>query len=156
MTNESRFSKLFTVEQANAMLPLVRAIVGDLSSLYCDLVGRHERLEHLASSRKAAKGDPYADELQQIEAELERDKLKLREYVAELHDLGVECKDPGRGLIDFPAKMDGKVVYLCWKLDEPELLYWHDLDAGFAGRQSLTAGSVADSSDDFNLSSDPE
>ena len=149
-----RYRKLFTVEQANAMLPLVRAIVGDLSRLYRDLVGRHERLEHLASSRKSAKGDPYADELQQMESELERDKLKLREYVSELQQLGIECKDPGRGLIDFPSEMDGNIVYLCWQLDEPEVLFWHDIDAGFAGRQSLTAGSVADSSADFDLSSD--
>jgi hypothetical protein len=157
MTNsQPRYRKLFTIEQANAMLPLVRAIVGDLSSLYRDLVGRHERLEQLASKRKGAKGDPYSDELRQMEAELERDKVKLRDYVAELQDLGIECKDPGRGLIDFPSEMDGKVVYLCWKLDEPEVLFWHDLDAGFAGRQSLTVGSAADSGDDFGLPGESE
>jgi len=44
-----------------------------------------------------------------------------------------------RGLVDFPALVDGKEVYLCWKLGEPEVLFWHDMDAGFAGRQSLTA-----------------
>jgi hypothetical protein len=157
MTNtQPLYRKLFTIEQANAMLPLVRAIVGDLSSLYRDLVGRHERLEHLASKRNATKGDPYSDELRQMEAELERDKVKLRDYVAELQELGIECKDPGRGLIDFPSEMDGKIVYLCWKLDEPEVLFWHDLDAGFAGRQSLTVGSAADSGDDFGTPGESE
>ena len=80
-SSQPRYRKLFTIEQANAMLPLVRAIVGDLSNLYRDLVGRHERLEQLARTANRAKGDPYADELRQMEAELERDKLKLREFV---------------------------------------------------------------------------
>jgi hypothetical protein len=55
--------------------------------------------------------------------------------------LGVEPKG-GDGLVDFPALWDGRLVYLCWKLGEPEVLYWHEIDAGFAGRQPLTADSV--------------
>ncbi len=134
--------RLFTVDQANNMLPLVRAIASDLSELYVDLVERQQRLDHLSSGRDRNAEDPYSDELRDVESELERDKQRLREYVEELKQLGVECKDPGRGLIDFPSDMDGRTVYLCWKLDEPELLYWHELDSGFGGRQSLTADSV--------------
>ncbi|MCA9271104.1 MAG: DUF2203 domain-containing protein [Planctomycetales bacterium] len=139
----SSYRKLFTVEQANAMLPLVRAIVGDLSKLYRDLVERRQRLEHLAAGRGRRQDDLYADELREVEARLERDQLSLRSFVKELADLGVECKDPAQGLIDFPSEMDGRVVYLCWKLGEPEVLHWHELDAGFAGRQSLTAAAAA-------------
>jgi len=57
--------------------------------------------------------------------------------------LGVEPKNGPEGLVDFPAVLDGRPVYLCWKLGEPEVLHWHDLDAGFRGRQPLTAGSAA-------------
>lgn len=144
-TSSAQFDRLFTVEQANATLPLVRAIVSDLTRLYRDLVERQQRLEHLSSTNsKKDAGDPYGDELRQMQSDLEQDKLQLREYVDELRQLGVECKDPGRGLIDFPAEIDGRVVYLCWKLGDPEVLFYHELDAGFAGRQPLTADSVAE------------
>ena len=136
-------AKLFTVEQANSMLPLVRAIVADLSKLFRDLADRQTRLDHLTSGRERDEADVYSDELREMESQLQQDRLQLREYAKELHDLGVECKDPLRGLIDFPSEMDGRIVYLCWKLGEEEVLHWHELDAGFSGRQSLTAGSVA-------------
>jgi hypothetical protein len=48
------------------------------------------------------------------------------------------------GLVDFPSLMDGRIVYLCWRLGEPEVLHWHELKSGFAGRQSLTAGSLSE------------
>ena len=58
-------------------------------------------------------------------------------YIEELKRLGVEFKGPD-GLCDFYSIMDGREVFLCWRLGEPEVSYWHDLDAGFAGRQPLT------------------
>ena len=73
------------------------------------------------------------------EQELERDTQRLREYVEELRELGVEPKGALEGLVDFPAMIDGRLVFLCWKFDESEILYWHDLDGGFSGRQPLTA-----------------
>jgi hypothetical protein len=144
-------ARLFTIEQANAMLPLVRAITSDLAALASDVVQRRHRLALVASGRSDSSGglrglkpgDPYADELAHMQAEIEKDQEKLREYVQELQELGVEPKGAVEGLVDFPCTMDGRIVYLCWKLGEPEVLYWHDLDAGFAGRQPLTAGSVA-------------
>jgi len=130
-------TRLFTIEQANAMLPLVRAITSDLASLGKDVMERRHRLALVASGR----GD--ADELAHMQAELERDQQKLLDYVAELRELGVEPKGAIEGLVDFPSEQDGRIVYLCWRLGEPEVLYWHDLEAGFAGRQPLTAGSMA-------------
>jgi hypothetical protein len=87
--------------------------------------------------------DAYAEELSQIEEELEKDTQQLREYVEELRALGVEPKNGPEGLIDFPAMMDGRVVFLCWRLGEAEVLHWHELEAGFAGRQPLCAGSMS-------------
>ncbi|MCH7728161.1 MAG: DUF2203 domain-containing protein [Planctomycetes bacterium] len=84
-------------------------------------------------------GNPYDDELTHIAEELEKDTAKTQEYVKELTDLGVELKSPLDGLVDFPAEMDGRIVYLCWKLGEDEVQYWHELEDGFGGRQSLTA-----------------
>jgi hypothetical protein len=137
-------AKLFTVDEANATLPLVRAITEDLAKLARDVIERRQRLDHLTHGRELASGDPYGDELAQIEEELEKDSRRLQGYVEELRELGVEPKGAAEGLVDFPATQDGRLVFLCWKLGEPEVLYWHELDAGFAGRQPLTAGSVAE------------
>src|SRR5262245_12734370 len=140
---EYKPARLFTIEQANATLPLVRAITSDLATLAKDVVERRHRLALLTSGRDLKPGDPYSDELAQMEAELERDAVRLQEYVDELRELGVEPKGAVEGLVDFPCELDGRVVYLCWRLGEPEVLYWHDLESGLAGRQPLTAGSVA-------------
>jgi hypothetical protein len=145
-------ARLFTIEQANAMLPLVRAITSDLSTLAADVVERRHRLALLASNRHPKPGDPYSDELAQMESDLERDMRRVQEYVRELDELGVETKGAIEGLVDFPCRMDGRLVYLCWKLGEPEVQYWHDLDAGFRGRQRLTAGAASAGDDRGSLS----
>jgi len=148
------YKKLFAVDEANAALPLVRAIMKDLSELSREVIERRQRLQHLSPVRAVSSGtgpagarageeDPYASELAQIEEELEKDSRRLQEYVEELRELGVEPKNGPEGLVDFPSLLDGRVVYLCWKLDEPEVTYWHEIDGGFAGRQPLTEGSVA-------------
>jgi hypothetical protein len=141
-TADYRPSKVFTVEQANAVLPLVRAITTDLVELSREVIERRQRLALLTAGRHSTQRDPYSDELSQIEEELDKDQTRLQGFVEELRELGVEPKS-AEGLVDFPSQMDGRLVYLCWKLGEPEILHWHDIDAGFGGRQPLAAGSVA-------------
>ncbi|MDA1050107.1 MAG: DUF2203 domain-containing protein [Planctomycetota bacterium] len=136
-------AKIFTVEEANARLPLVRAIVSDLMRLATELSERRDRLSQLSRSRSGGSADVYQAEVEQVEQQLETDSERLSDYLRELLELGVEPKSAIAGLVDFPAMIDGKLVYLCWKYDEPEVLFWHDLEAGFASRQSLTADSVA-------------
>ncbi|MFN0017996.1 MAG: DUF2203 domain-containing protein [Pirellulaceae bacterium] len=149
-SSEYKPTRLFTIEQANAMLPLVRAITSDLASLARDVVERRHRVALLTAGRELKKGDPYGDELAQIEQDLQLDGQRLVEYMNELKELGVEPKGAVDGLVDFPAEMDGRIVFLCWKLGEAEVLHWHDLEGGFAGRQSLVAGvSHADDADEF-------
>ncbi len=134
--------KLFTVEEANAALPLVQAIVQDVVAVSQEIVERRERLSQIKGDRKPTAGDPYGDELAQIEEELEKERGRLYEFAAELRELGVELKDGLTGLVDFPSRMEDRVVYLCWKLGETEVLHWHELDAGFSGRHPLTADAV--------------
>ena len=131
-------AKLFTVEEANQMLPLIRAIASDLVALSAEVMERRHRLDFLTEGRDLSAGDVYGDELAEVEKDLERDTKKLQEYVDELRELGVESKGP-EGLVDFPAIIEGRQAYLCWKLGEPEVLYWHEVDAGFEERQPLTA-----------------
>jgi len=141
-----RPAKLFTVEQANAVLPLVRAITSDLVSLSREVIDRRQRLALLTSGRQQQNHrdrDIYAEELEQIEEELEKDGERLQVYVDELRQLGVEPKSGADGLVDFPSLMDGRVVFLCWKHGEQEVLHWHELESGFGGRQPLVAGTMA-------------
>src|SRR5437868_8808499 len=142
-SEEYKPDRLFTFDQANAMLPLVRAITGDLATLAKDVVERRHRLALLTSGRDLRAGDPYSDELAQMEADLERDAIRLQGYVDELRELGGEPKGAVEGLVDFPCQLDGRFVYVCWKLGESEVLYWHDVHAGVPGRQPLTACSVS-------------
>src|SRR5438067_8916315 len=116
-----RERRLFTVEQVNAMLPLVRAIVKDLSALSHEVVDRRERLAHLLSGRPLDPSDPYRAELTQIEEELEKDARRLRDYVEELRDLGAEPKNGIEGLVDFPTIFDAPVSSSSWNLNEPEV-----------------------------------
>jgi hypothetical protein len=133
--------KFFTVTEANNALPLVRAIVQDITELARELRERHERLNRRRSNDRSRLSDAHEEEFQQVQAELERGQEKMDEYVRELGQLGVELKDYFTGLIDFPSLMNGRPVYLCWRLGEAEVAHWHELEAGFAGRQKLVPDS---------------
>jgi hypothetical protein len=134
--------RLFTVGEANAALPLVRAIVADLAGLSREVIERRRRLSLLLDGRDVDSVDPYREELAQIAEELDKDSRRLREYAEELRALGVEPTSGPEGLVDFPAVLDGRKVHLCWQLGEPEVRYWHEVDAGFRERQPLAASSV--------------
>jgi hypothetical protein len=131
--------RYFTVAEANSTLPLARAIVQDIAALVRDLRQRHERLSRLRPNDRLKLGAEYEEEVQQVTAEFERDQERMAEYVKELTDLGIELKDYDTGLIDFLCRFEGREVYLCWRLGEPEVSHWHELDGGFAGRREITA-----------------
>lgn len=145
--SQQAIKKIFTIEEANQRLPLVRAIVQDIVDLFDDLQNRRDRLSDVLRRRgEANPGRLYSEELEQTEDEIRRDEERLAGFIGELHELGVEFKDPVLGLVDFPGEMDGRVVYLCWKLGEPDVRFWHELQSGFAGRQSLFVESLLGSS----------
>jgi hypothetical protein len=131
---KSSFKKFYTVDEANAALPLLRSILRDVTELAGEL---RERTERLARIGAASTGDAHAEEIQQIQADVELAQERMHEYEQELKNLNVELKDYFTGLVDFPCLMSDKVVYLCWRLGEPEVAHWHELDAGFAGRKRL-------------------
>ncbi len=132
-----RNKKYFTVGEANASLPLVRAIVRDIIELAHDLRERQERLGRVQSAQRVTIGEAYQEEIHHALEEIEREQERLLEYEQELGNLGVELKDYQTGLVDFPCRMEGREVYLCWRYGEPEVGFWHELEAGFAGRQKL-------------------
>ena len=130
-----RMQKVFTVEQANRTLPLVRKIVEDLVRQY----GRWQ--ERLTASEVAAAGTGEARlrESEALHKEVQGLAAEIEGYVEELAELGAEAKAPyDSGLVDFPGEIEGRLVYLCWRLGEPSVQHWHEIDAGFNGRQPLT------------------
>ncbi|MAT16868.1 MAG: hypothetical protein CMJ46_16535 [Planctomyces sp.] len=145
--NTTADRKFFSVDDANRMLPLVSAIVADIVELYNDVHERRNRLarvRHHSSKNTRAEDNPYEEEVLQIEKELEADIDRLDEFVDELQKLGIELKDPVKGLVDFPTYHQGREAYLCWMLGEPEVAFWHDLDAGFGGRQPIEKESITE------------
>ncbi len=128
--------RYFSVEEANKMLPLVKAIVTDIVHQFRTVNELKQRLEAVLSDRRRPSIDLYSEELAQSHSELEAEEEKLASYIDELTKLGVELKGPD-GLCDFYSIMDGREVYLCWRLGEAEVMYWHELNAGVAGRKPL-------------------
>ena len=136
----------FTVEEAGQRLPLVKVIVQDIVELYCDIHERRERLNRirqLPGSSHRNEDSLYSEELRHTEMEIEKDISRLEAFVDELRELGGVLKDFQTGLVDFLTRIDGRDVYLCWKLGEDEIVFWHELDAGVSGRQSLLEESVS-------------
>src|SRR5437868_5682412 len=126
---------LFTVEQANRTLPLVRKIIEDV-------VQQHRRWRETILELDLVASSPAAGDPRQHAERLEREAQSLaREidgYERELDSLGIHLTDRRLGLVDFPSEMAGRHVMLCWRQGEPEVQYWHEVDAGYAGRQPLS------------------
>ena len=124
--------KIFTVQEANALLPNVRIILAKIQRAHRRLTRYRDAAKKAAEAAEQggggmAQGAAYAAVLTELTIQL-----------AELEGLGVQLKDFERGLVDFPSLRDGRVVLLCWQLGEgDELEWWHDVDAGFAGRTPL-------------------
>jgi hypothetical protein len=126
--------RVYTVEQANRALPLVRRIAEDIVTQYRRWQDRVREFETLAARGGAARP---ADSAARLQREVQALAAEIDGYVAELAELGVEFKDYERGLLDFPGERDGRPVYLCWQLGEPAVRFWHELDAGFPGRRPV-------------------
>jgi hypothetical protein len=139
---------LFTVEQANRTLPLVRRIVEDVVREHRRWQEKILELELVASTAASAVGAERAAAAPPDErvAAIERDAMAIARdidaFERELEVLGIVLKDRRLGLIDFPGELDGRKVWLCWRLGEAAVQYWHDLDAGYAGRQPIPAAAL--------------
>jgi hypothetical protein len=126
--------KSFTVEDADRMLPLVSRIVRDVVEQTRRWQERVRAYEVLGASASPDHPDP---ELGRLQREIQQLAADIDGFIAELAALGVELKDLETGLVDFPAEMDGRPVYLCWRYGEPAVRHWHERDAGYRGRQPI-------------------
>ena len=123
-----RPKRRFTLEQANSTLPLVKRIVRDIVRTHGEVLKYQTKLERPAA--RAAQSE--------AQGRLEYCMTRLEDYVDELTEVGCELKDYQTGLIDFTGRHQVHDVCLCWKLGEERIGYWHELDAGFAGRQPVS------------------
>jgi hypothetical protein len=123
-------TRYYTVAEANALLPTLRPIVAAMLSARQRIVDAQPDLwpvlEKAAGNGGSAKATAVLPDFEIVQ----RSILAIQE-------LDLELKDINTGLIDFLAQRDGRDVYLCWRYDEPRVSHWHDLEAGFAGRQPL-------------------
>jgi hypothetical protein len=124
--------QLFTVDHANRTLPLVRRIVEDVVHSHRRWQEAIVELDLLVPGVRADLPDPRATALEREIQSIARD---IDQFQGELDALGIQLK---HRRIDFPSEMDGRRVLLCWRLGEPSVQYWHDEQAGYAGRRPLS------------------
>lgn len=123
------FQKHYTREEAKALLPQVREWLKQLNHLRQSLAQRDKRI-----SGRLEQGEDMGGE---VINEYIRVICGLRRILREFAAREIQLKDLERGLIDFPAIIGGKEVFLCWEQDEDDIEFWHDLDTGYAGRERL-------------------
>lgn len=128
------FSRLFTHEEATALLPALRPRLQHLAAMKRRLDGVQQEFNAL---RQQARANGHAKRAQELERELDTLIHDLNTEIAAIQALGIEVKDLTIGLVDFPSERDGRVVYLCWRMDEPTIVAWHELDGGYMGREPL-------------------
>lgn len=123
----SRPRRHFTLQQAISSLPLVSRVV-------TDIVTTHSKAAKIQATLESPAGkDPAV-----LQRDLDATMGLLEDYVDELTEIGCDLKDYEQGLIDFTGRHRGRDVCLCWKLGEPTIGHWHELDAGAAGRQPVS------------------
>jgi hypothetical protein len=127
---EPSFPKLFTVEEANALLPKLQELLDNLA-FHRDAM--REKAPHLEPILRAAAADGGG----RIGSEYGVEAYKLYLAIERIQELGVLLKDLDMGLLDFPHEREGRVVFLCWHPPEERIEYWHEIEAGYAGRQPL-------------------
>jgi hypothetical protein len=129
-----RRPRLFTVDEADALLPEITPILIALRELKEQLDAVNAALDRLTP---AMRGNGHGVEALTLERQMGDLTARIVPGLQEIAARGIAIKDLNQGLIDFPHARDGRIVYLCWRLGEDRIAYWHDIDAGFAGRRPI-------------------
>ena len=126
----------FTLEEANALLPRLTDLLFQIQ----ESKARHDRLEEQAeeyAQHVSSNGHVVEKKLNETRQELAKAAAEVNSFIERVNDLGCEVKDIDEGLVDFRSERDGRDVYLCWKLGEADIGWWHELETGVAGRRPL-------------------
>ena len=123
------FSKHYSIEEARALLPLIRQWLSELDARQKQLHTLDERVAALLAGGNDAGGEPVNQLIKTL--------AQCQQFLQEFRRRQIQVKDLRRGLLDFPAVRDGREVFLCWEKDEEDIEFWHDLEAGYGGRERL-------------------
>ena len=123
-------SRYFTLQEANTALAIIRPLIDEVQVIRRTILARQPDVWPVVERAAGNGGSQAASQLVQEFARLEA-------LVHQVQATGVLFKDINLGLLDFPALRDGREVYLCWKYGEEDIAYWHEIEAGYAGRQSI-------------------
>jgi hypothetical protein len=126
---EHRFNKHYTLDEARALLPQIRKWLEKLNRSRVDLERFDKRLSGLTEQGNDIGGETVNSWIRTL--------ADMQEMLAEFQRREIFIKDLSRGLVDFPAIIGGKEVFLCWEQDEDDIEFWHDLETGFGGRERL-------------------
>jgi len=119
--------KLFTVDEANAMIPELVPILEELRAAQAVLAEEHDFIEkHARTNGGGAEGKEFLEAM-----------TAAGRAIGSLTEAGLVVRDPASGLVDFPSERDGEQVFLCWRLGESEVGWWHPTTSGFADRRPL-------------------
>jgi len=125
--------KLFTVQEANDLLPLIRPKLEEIKARYSNSANFRDSVKLAATAAVEGGGGGLEGGTRYVKSLYNIGKL-----TTELYELGIQLKDYSRGLIDFPSMRDGQIILLCWQLGEDEHIeWWHEIETGFAGRKPL-------------------
>mgnify|MGYP001381288233 FL=1 len=127
--------KYFTADEANRTLPLVRRIVSDITALYPEWRELVSRYELAVAQAKPEWGE--SPEQLELRTRIEDVARRITAFLAELEAVGCVFKGFQEGLVDFYGKLDGRDVFWCWKQGEERIGHWHEIEAGFTGRQPV-------------------
>ena len=122
--------RIFTLAEASSMLAQLEGHFEEIKKERAAIVKSRDEIKKASSKADLGGGSTYGPRyIQALE--------QISQHIDQIHEDGVVVKDLESGLCDFPYMMDGRLVCLCWKLGEPDIRWWHETDAGFAGRQPL-------------------
>jgi len=122
--------KYFTVAEANALLPQLKVLFEKMLAARQRIIDGRPTWEPMLEQAPGNGGGERGENLFVDESKIHLTMEKINEW-------GILIKDLDTGLVDFPSMRNGREIYLCWRLGETKVEYWHDVDAGFAGRQPL-------------------
>ncbi len=126
--------RIYTVDEAREILPRVRPILLQIRNLRREVAAHTQRLKEITPEERK---NGHAPEVARLEGRISNCVDDIRELLEEIGALDIEVKDIEMGLVDFLSLREGRIVYLCWAVDEPTISYWHELNDGFRGRQPL-------------------
>jgi hypothetical protein len=124
-----KFKKHYTIEQARDLLPQLRKWLGELNRLRQRVTQLDGRIGQVLAGGCDAGGEMVNEWIRSLAG--------IKKLLAGFQEREIQIKDLERGLVDFPAILGGKEVFLCWEQDEDDIEFWHDLDTGYAGRERL-------------------